>query len=65
MTKTVPDDTVAGADRRWSALMAAAQAGDGAAYQAKQAGGDRACAASAESAAEGQGPVRSAPAASG
>lgn len=34
MTKTVPDDTVAGADRRWSALMAAAQAGDGAAYQA-------------------------------
>ena len=34
MTKTVPDDTVAGADRRRSAWMAAAQAGDGAAYQA-------------------------------
>jgi RNA polymerase sigma factor (sigma-70 family) len=34
MTKTVPDDTIAGADRRRSAWMAAAQAGDGAAYQA-------------------------------
>jgi RNA polymerase sigma factor (sigma-70 family) len=33
MAKTVPDDTVAGADHHWSALMAAAQAGDGAAYQ--------------------------------
>ena len=33
MEKTVPDDTVMGADHRWSALMAAAQAGDGAAYQ--------------------------------
>jgi RNA polymerase sigma factor (sigma-70 family) len=34
MTKTVPDDTIAGADRRRSAWMAAAQAGDGTAYQA-------------------------------
>ncbi len=34
MTKTVPDDTVAGVDQHRSALMAAAQAGDGAAYQA-------------------------------
>jgi len=34
MTKTVPDDTAAGVDRRRSAFMAAAQAGDGAAYQA-------------------------------
>lgn len=34
MTKTIPDDAVAGADRRRSAWMAAAQAGDGAAYQA-------------------------------
>ena len=34
MTNTVPDDTVAGADRCRSGLMAAAQAGDGAAYQA-------------------------------
>ena len=33
MAKTVPDDTVMGGDHRWSALMAAAQAGDGAAYQ--------------------------------
>jgi len=32
MEKTVPD-TVMGADHRWSALMAAAQAGDRAAYQ--------------------------------
>ena len=34
MTKIVPNDPAAGADRRWSALMVAAQAGDGAAYQA-------------------------------
>jgi len=34
MTKIVSDDPAAGADRRWSALMVAAQAGDGAAYQA-------------------------------
>jgi RNA polymerase sigma-70 factor (ECF subfamily) len=34
MTKTVPDDIVAGADQRRSGLMAAAQAGDGVAYQA-------------------------------
>lgn len=33
MTKIVPNDPAAGADRRWSALMVAAQAGDGAAYQ--------------------------------
>jgi len=33
MEKTVPDDTVMGADHHWSALMAAAQDGDGAAYQ--------------------------------
>jgi len=34
MTKTGPDDPGAETDRRWSALMAAAQAGDGVAYQA-------------------------------
>jgi RNA polymerase sigma factor (sigma-70 family) len=33
MTNTVPDDNVAGSDHRRSALMAAAQAGDSAAYQ--------------------------------
>ena len=33
MTKAVPDVTIAGADHRRSALMAAAQAGDSAAYQ--------------------------------
>jgi RNA polymerase sigma factor (sigma-70 family) len=34
MTKIVPNDPAAEADRRWSALMVAAQAGDGVAYQA-------------------------------
>lgn len=34
MAKIVPNSPPAGADRRWSALMMAAQAGDGAAYQA-------------------------------
>jgi RNA polymerase sigma factor (sigma-70 family) len=33
MTKSVPDETVAELDRRWSALMIAAQAGDGTAYE--------------------------------
>jgi RNA polymerase sigma factor (sigma-70 family) len=33
MTKSVPDETVAELDRRWSALMIAAQAGDSAAYE--------------------------------
>jgi RNA polymerase sigma factor (sigma-70 family) len=33
MTKSVPDETVAELDRRWSDLMIAAQAGDGAAYE--------------------------------
>ena len=33
MTKSVPDETVAERDQRWSALMIAAQAGDGAAYE--------------------------------
>jgi len=33
MTKSAPDETVAELDRRWSALMVAAQAGDGAAYE--------------------------------
>src|SRR5258708_10939987 len=33
MTKAVPDVAIAGADHRRSALMAAAQAGDSAAYQ--------------------------------
>src|SRR5258708_30465117 len=33
MTKGVPDVAIAGADHRRSALMAAAQAGDSAAYQ--------------------------------
>jgi RNA polymerase sigma factor (sigma-70 family) len=34
MTRAVPDDSLGGIDRRRSAWMAAAQAGDGAAYQA-------------------------------
>lgn len=34
MAKAVPDNTIAGADHRRSGLMAAAQAGDSAAYQA-------------------------------
>src|SRR5262249_6883251 len=33
MTKSIPDETAAETDRRWSALMVAAQAGDGAAYE--------------------------------
>ena len=33
MTKSVPDKSVAEVDQRWSALMIAAQAGDGTAYE--------------------------------